>query len=167
MKLYIDCKQEKHLIQKENFISTNGHMNNLQMPTSSSQGQKSKGPAPSSSKSRLKKDTFVVYKDLQESPIKVIPVSARNRGVTKEDEEEMDHLINITKEAKDYQPKEVEEEDLQKPMRKVKTNKVQKYEDLHMKPRSPPKVAVRLRIPLCERNYGFRNRESLKNKDIF
>ena len=106
-----------------------------------------------------------MYKDLEGSPIKPKSSRSKIRAVTKEDEEEMNHLVNITKEAKEYQPPDPEV--FQKPLRKVKTNRVQKLDDICLKPRSPPKVAMRLRIPLCERNYSFRNREALKSKDIF
>lgn len=127
--------------------------------------EKEKKPTQSSSKTRLKKDNFIVYKDMDESPIKQFPVrQPRSKILTKEEEEELNHLSNITKETKEV--KDSEEEDYQKPMRKVKTNRIQKYEDICLKPRSPPKVAMRLRIPLCERNYSLRNREAMRNKDI-
>lgn len=120
--------------------------------------------APSSSKSRLRKDNIIVYKDIEESPLKRYPVKIeKSRGISKEDEAELEHLINITKTAKE--PMKEEESEPKKAMRKVKPNRNQRYEQ--SSERSPAKVAVHLRVPLTDRNYSFRNRDSLKLKDIF
>ena len=121
--------------------------------------------APSSSKSRLRKDIFGAYKDPEESPKKPLYSKSKSRKVTKEDEEEMHHLVNITKKGKLYQPPGLDV--FQKPMRKIKTNKIQKFKNVHVKPRSSAKVAVRLRIPLCDRDYSFRSRETLRTKGKF
>ena len=163
-----DCKKEKNIIQSESHGSSKGYFNNLLVseskPTTKLKAIENK-IAPSSSKSRLRKDIFGAYKDPEESPKKPLYSKSKSRKVTKEDEEEMHHLVNITKEAKEYQP--AEPDVFQKPMRKIKTNKIQKLENVHMKPRSPAKVAMRLRIPLCDRNYSFRSRDSFRTKDAF
>lgn len=109
-----------------------------------------------------------MYKDIEESPIKGYPVKKQKaRGISKEDEEELEHLLNITKQTKEPMLKEDIEEEIQKPLRKVKPNRAPRFEETDSYDRSPSKVAVRLRVPLTERNYGFRNRESLKTKEIF
>ena len=140
-------------------------MNNLTNILANKQNERIK-IAQSSSKSRLRRDPVLAFRDIEESPIKPYPVkSERCRGITKEDEAELEHTINITKSAKE--PKEDDEDEPIKPMRKIKTNnKIYKYQDLSLCQRSPSKVAVRLRVPLQDRNYSFRNRDLLKTRDI-
>lgn len=167
-----DCKEEKKIIDECSIGASKGYFNNL-LGSDNQVAQPKTNPvektlAPSSSKSRLKKDTFIAYKDLESSPLKTKPskhARSKIRTVTKEDEEEMNHLVNITKEAKEYKPPEPDV--FQKPMRKIKTNKSQRFQDIQLKSRSPPKVAMHLRVPLCDRNYSFRNRDGLKMKDTF
>lgn len=114
-------------------------------------------------KVRLKKSKATIYRDLEdESPIKSFaPKVERYKGLSKEEEDELDHLMCLTK----IEP-EPPEPTITKPMRKVKMNRMKEIEDLNMAQRSPSKVAVRLRIPKEDRSYGFRNRDDLKSKPI-
>lgn len=123
--------------------------------------------APSSSKTRLRKDNFVVYKDLDESPIKAPMKVERHRGISKEDAEQLEHLINITKVAKEPMKEEEREETPKKAVRKVKLNRSKAFLVKDRADKSPAKVAVHLRVPLTDRNYSFRNRDDIKAKELF
>ncbi len=120
------------------------------------------GQTPKQGKVRLKKSKVSIYRDADdESPIKFIPKVERFKGLSKEEEEELDQLVNLT-----HIEPDIPEPELNKPMRKVKTNRMKAIEDLNMAQRSPSKVAVRLRTPKEERSYSFRNREDIKSKAI-
>lgn len=167
----VDCNEEKKVVEKEFSSSANNPMSKFMdsLPKGQSQAKPQRKAAPSSSKSRLKKDTAFIYRDtdVEESPIKGFPVKVeRIKGISKEDEAALEHLINITKSNKTPMKQEDTEPEPKKAMRKVKLNKKQRYE-CESSERSPAKVSVHLRIPLTERQYGFRNRDGLKSKDIF
>lgn len=150
--------------------SSNNLMNNLiaELPLNHAVAPKKEKPGPSSSKTRLRKDNFIVYKDMDESPIKGKPNKIeKSRGISKEDEAELEHLINITKAAKEPMKEEDCEPEPKKVMRKVKTNRPQAFVVKEKDRRSPAKVAVHQRIPQSDRNYSFRNREMLKSKEVF
>jgi hypothetical protein len=118
-----------------------------------------------SQKVRLRKENLSAFRDLNESHSPIKPMEQRIerfKGLSKEDEAEMDHLINLTK---DNEKQDEEEADVSKKMKRVKPNKQPKIE-VNLKPKSPSKVAVRLRIPKTDRSYGLRNREEVRLKSV-
>lgn len=121
---------------------------------------------PKQNKLRLQKDTINVYRDQSASPTPKKTSHARverAKGLTLEEEQELNQLVNLNEIVGIEKP---DENDVTpKPTKKVKQNRMKSI-DLQLCQRSPSKVAMRLRIPLTDRNYSFRNREVLKNKVI-
>lgn len=116
-------------------------------------------------KVRLRKENLSAFRDLNESHSPIKPVQAkveRFKGLSKEEEEELNHLVNLTK---DNEKQDEEEDAVSKKMKRVKPNRQPKIE-LRLKTRSPSKVAVRLRVPKTDRSYGLRNRDEVRLKSV-
>lgn len=123
--------------------------------------------APSSSKSRLKKASKQPRHDTDdsESPLQPLRSSTiRSRRMTIEDEDAMNHILNITKDARqcEYNTDHV----YAKQTRKIKTNRIDKCEMLCDKPRSQSKTNVRPRDSGSVNRYILRNRDSLRLKEF-
>lgn len=105
------------------------------------------------------------FRDLDESrsPIKPVqPKVERFKGLSREEEAELDHLVNLTK---DNENQDEDDPSLTKKLKRVKHSR-RPHIELRLKPRSPSKVAVRLRVPKTDRSYGLRNREEVRLKSV-
>ncbi len=159
-----DCRKGGKPIPADDLLQSKP--SNLPIPVFSALEADPELQAPKATqKVRLRKENLSAFRDLNEShsPIKPVqPKIERFKGLSREEEAELDHLVNLTK---DNEVQEEEDADLSKKMKRVKPNRQPKIE-MRLKPKSPSKVAVRLRIPKTDRSYGLRNREEVRLKSV-